>query len=78
MMEEILAKLPELSLEELGEVTKESLARIYSKLRDEEGFGYYQGCLVTSMGREPYDVTVCIVDADDHNPGSSWDHTHWL
>lgn len=78
-MDEIMSKLSELSLEELSNVAKESLARIYSKLRDEENFGYYQHCLVTSMGSESYDVSACIVDTDNgHNNGLSWDAVYWL
>lgn len=71
-------KLSEMSLEELGSITKKCLSLIYGKLRDEENFGYDSKCCVMSLGREDYDVTACIIDDDGHNEGISYDAVYWL
>lgn len=70
--EEILKQLDEMSLDDLGDVVKHSLSRMYNKLREEEGFGYHQNVIVTSVGSEGYDVEVVIVDHDSHSSGVEW------
>lgn len=70
--EEISKQLDEMSLNDLSEVVRCSLSRMYNKLREEEGFGYYQNVIVTSIGSEEYDVEVIIVDHDSHSSGVEW------
>lgn len=60
-------QIKELSLSELGEVVKIALSEMYSKLRSEEGFGLEQYCLVSSIGCEEYDVSVCIIDGPNYS-----------
>lgn len=79
MEHEILEKINnELSFEELSAIAKTALSALYRKLREEEGFGYYQRCFVTSIGSEEYDVDAFIIDGGSHATGTSWTNTFWL
>jgi hypothetical protein len=51
----------DLSLEELSEVVKEALAKMYSKLETEIGMHYPIG-VIKSLGRDSYDVDIRIID----------------
>jgi hypothetical protein len=66
----------DLSLEELGNIVKQSLATMYSKLED-EGM-YYPNCFVKSVGRYEYDVDICFVDGRSSNTGMSYEEIYWL
>ncbi len=66
----------DLSLEELGNIVKQSLATMYSKLED-EGM-YYPHCFVKSVGRNEYDVDMCFVDGRSSNTGMSYEEMYWL
>ena len=52
----------DMSFDELADIAKEALSAIYCKLRTDDGFGYNQRCVVTSIGSEPYDVDIVIMD----------------
>lgn len=70
--EKINEFLDGLSLSELGDVIRASLATLYNKLRSEENFGYNQAGLVTSLGEHEYDVGLMIVDLDRASSGLDW------
>ena len=79
MIDEILEKrIDDLSLEQLGEIVKTALSTIYRKLQTEEGFGYDQCCMISSIGSETYDVDGCVVDGRSHNSGLNWPRTFWF
>ena len=71
-MERVMLELDGMSLTELGEIARSLLSRMYTKLRDEEGFGYNQTCVVSSIGREEYCVSLTIMDDESHNSGLDW------
>lgn len=66
----------DLSLEELGNIVKQSLATMYSKLED-EGM-YYPNCFIKSVGRNEYDVDICFVDSRSFNTGMSYEEIYCL
>ena len=66
----------DLSLEELGNIVKQSLATMYSKLED-EGM-YYPNCFVKSVGRNEYDVDMCFIDGRSSSTGMSYEEIYWL
>lgn len=70
--------LDTMSLDELGDVVKAAMSRIYNKLRDEEGFGYDQHASFTSFGENEYDVGIVIMDGVSHNPGLDWPKSWWI
>lgn len=78
MDEEIIAKINEMNLNDLSYAAKVVLSRLYSKLREDEGFGFEQHCTVTSFGSDPYDVNLVIIDAISRNTGSEWEHAWWV
>lgn len=65
-----------LSLEELGNIVKQSLAIMYLKL-EAEGM-YYPNCFVKSIGRNEYDVDICFIDGRSSNTGMSYEDVYWL
>lgn len=65
-----------MSLDELGGVVKSALAQIYRKLRDEEGFGYYQHCSVLSLNED--NAELVIIDDISHNAGIDWPRSWWI
>lgn len=78
MDSEILEKInQELSFDELGDIVKTALSTLYLKLRTEEGFGCESQCVVRSIGYEPYDVELCIIDLGKRH-GLEWPMTFWL
>ena len=72
-----IIKNEDLSLEELGEIVKEALAKIYSKLRTEIGFQYPTG-IIRSMGEKSYDVDVRFIDGNQYGPGESYEQIYYL
>ena len=69
--------LNDMSLSELNDLARDVLSRIYTKLREDEGFGYDQHCSVLSIGENEYDVRAVIVDGT-HNPGLDWPQSWWI
>ena len=67
----------DLSLDELGEIVDEALAKIYSKLENEIGM-HYPICVVKSLGRESYDVDVRFIDGDSHSTGESYEQVYYI
>lgn len=61
-----------LSLEELGNIVKQSLAIMYSKL-EADGM-YCPTCFVQSVGKYEYDVDLCFVSST----GMSCEDAYWL
>lgn len=76
-MNEIIGMInDDLSFEELAEITRTSLAKIYSKLR-EEGL-YNPIAIVKSLGRDEYDVEMVFVDGGYHSTGEHYNQTFYL
>ena len=70
-----------LSLEELGNIVKQSLAIMYLKL-EAEGM-YYPNCFVVTDihydgVRNEYDVDICFIDGRSSNTGMSYEDVYWL
>lgn len=78
MDDEIIAKIDKMNLDDLSYAAKVVLSRLYSKLRDDEGFGFEQYCTVTSFGSNPYDINLVIIDAISRSTGSEWEHVWWV
>lgn len=66
----------DLSFEELANITKISLAKIYSKLR-EEGL-YNPIAIVKSLGSNDYDVEMVFIDGGSHSTGEHYNQTFYL
>ena len=62
---DILEKIREMDLGELGEVAKVALQTIYNRLRDEKGFGYDTHFSLISVGRDEYGVKIVVLDGID-------------
>ena len=62
---DILAKIREMDLGELGEVARVALSTIYNRLRDEKGFGYDTHFSLISVGRDEYSVKIVALDGID-------------
>lgn len=77
MYDEIIAKINEMSLDDLNEAARVVLSRLYRRLRDEKGFGYTQHCSVTSFGSEEYSIQLVVFDGD-YSSGSEWVNTWWV
>lgn len=77
-MKNMNEQLDNMTLDELGGVVKEALSRIYTKLREDEDFGYHQHCSVISIGKEEYDVELVILDDVSHNGGLDWPKSWWI
>lgn len=67
----------DLSLDELGEIVNEALAKIYSKLRTDIGMHYPIG-VINSLGEEAYNVDVRFIDGESHNPGESYESVYYI
>lgn len=66
----------DLSFEELGEITRVALSKIYSKLRNE---GLYNPiAVVKSLGENEWNVEIVFIDGDSHNTGESYDQVFYL
>lgn len=77
-MDEIINKIKnELTIEELSDIVKESLAMIYRKLREDEGFGWDMS-LSGTIGSEEYDVEILIINNESHNQGTYYLNTYKL
>lgn len=66
----------DLSFEDLANITKTSLAKIYSKLR-EEGL-YNPIAIVKSLGSDDYDVEMVFIDGGYYNTGEHYNQTFYL
>ena len=76
-MNEIISMInDDLSFEELAEITKTSLAKIYSKLR-EEGL-YNPIAIVKSLGSDDYDVEMVFIDGGSYSTGEHYNQTFYL
>ena len=62
---DILAKIREMDLGELGEVARVTLSTIYNRLRDEKGFGYDTHFSLVSVGCDEYSVKIVALDGTD-------------
>ena len=62
---DILAKIREMDLGELGEVARVSLSTIYNRLKDEKGFGYDTHFSLVSVGCDEYGVKIVALDRID-------------
>ena len=62
---DILAKIREMDLGELGEVARVALSTIYNRLRDEKGFGYDTHFSLVSVGCDVYSVKIVALDGID-------------
>lgn len=66
----------DLSLEELGEITRTALSKIYSKLRSE---GLYNPlAIVKSLGEDEWDVEMIFIDGGSHSTGESYGQMFYL
>lgn len=76
-MDEIINMInDDLSFEELGEITKTALSKIYSKLRDE---GLYNPmAIVKSLGDDPWYVEMVFIDGQSYNTGEHYNQTFYL
>lgn len=76
-MDEIIGMInDDLSFEELSEITKTSLAKIYSKLRNK---GLYNPiAIVKSLGSDLWDVEMVFIDGQSHNTGESYEQMFYL
>ena len=70
--------LDNMSLYDLGELVKETLARIHDKLQEEEGFNYYQKCMVLSYGPNDYNNQLMIVEDISRGGGLDWPKTWFI
>ena len=76
-MDEIISMInDDLSFEELAMITKTSLAKIYSKLR-EEGL-YNPIAIVKSLGSEEYDVDMAFIDGSFYSTGEHYNQIFYL
>ena len=62
---DILAKIREMDLGELGEVARVVLSSIYNRLRDEKGFGYDMHFSLVSVGCDEYRVKIVALGGTD-------------
>ena len=62
---DVLEKIREMDLGELGEVARVVLSTIYNRLRDEKGFGYDTHFSLVSVGRDEYSVKIVALDGTD-------------
>lgn len=67
----------ELSLEELSEIVKEAMAKIYCKLRDDNSIRYPIG-IINSLGEKSYDVDIRLLDGELCNSGESYEYVYHL
>ena len=67
----------DLSLDELGEVVNEALAKIYTKLRTDIGMHYPIG-IISSLGEESYNVDVRFVEGESRNVGECYDQVYCI
>lgn len=66
----------DLSFEELGEITRTALSKIYIKLKIE---GLYNPvALVKSLGENEWDVEIAFIGGDSRNIGESYDQVFYL
>ena len=72
-----IIKNEDLSLEELGEITREALAKIYTKLETDIGI-YHPIGVITSLGEQSYHVDVMFTDSRSHNTGESYETLYYL
>lgn len=66
-----------LTLDELGEIVKEALAKMYSKLEDEIGLHNPIG-VITSFGCTSHYVAISFIDGGDRRSGESYEQTYHI
>ena len=64
----------DLSLNELSEIVKETLAKLYLKLETEVGM-HYPDAFIRSIGSDSSDVSIIFVDGDTYS-GESYESTY--
>lgn len=76
-MNEIISMInDDLSFEELSEITRMVLSKIYIKLRNE---GLYNPvALVKSLGENEWNVDMVFLDSSSHNTGESYESVYYL
>lgn len=76
-MNEIISMInDDLSFEELSEITRMALSKIYIKLRNE---GLYNPvALVKSLGENEWNVDMVFLDSSSHNTGESYESVYYL
>lgn len=76
-MDEIINMITDdLSFEELSEITRTALSKIYSKLRSE---GLYNPlAIVRSLGTDEWDVEMIFIDGGSHNIGEYYGQMFYL
>jgi hypothetical protein len=76
-MDEIIRMInDDLSFEELSEITRTALSKIYIKLRNE---GLYDPvALVKSLGENEWNVQMVFIDGESHNTGESYESIYYL
>lgn len=76
-MDEIISMInDDLSFEELGEITRTALSKIYIKLRNE---GLYDPvALVKSLGENEWNVQMAFIDGESCNTGESYESVFYL
>ena len=76
-MDEIVRMInDDLSFEELSEITRTALSKIYIKLRSE---GLYDPvALVKSLGENEWNVQMVFIDGESHNTGESYESIFYL
>lgn len=76
-MDEIISMInDDLSFEELGEITRTALSKIYIKLRSE---GLYDPvALVKSLGENEWNVQMAFIDGESRNTGESYESVFYL
>ena len=60
-----------------GEIAKESLSKIYSKLQTEVRMRS-PIAVITSLGENSWNVNIRFFDEDDHGDGKSWDNVYHI
>ena len=76
-MDEIISMInDDLSFEELGEITRTALSKIYIKLRSE---GLYDPvALVKSLGENEWNVQMAFIDGESRNTGEFYESVFYL
>jgi hypothetical protein len=76
-MDEIISMInDDLSFEELSEITRTALSKIYIKLRNE---GMYDPiALVKSLGENEWNVQIAFIDGESHNTGESYESVYYI
>lgn len=76
-MDEIISMInDDLSFEELSEITRTALSKIYIKLRNE---GMYDPiALVKSLGENEWNVQIAFIDGESRNTGEFYESVYYI